>query len=167
MPLPNGRRYNFSLEIEICDDFEFSPGEMGSYIVDGLIELDVSGKLFPGLDKPKHGERLLEMSIQNVGYGRHRTAINIDQAAEPALAPLALFRSADQTALLDALEEQLMLTSDIITEQRLICAKARASRTKLLASSSWPAPLLAEATRISEALELVLKTHESALKPLL
>ncbi|WP_298225647.1 hypothetical protein [Acidocella sp.] len=37
MPLPNGRRYNFSLEIEISDDLDLSPGEMGSGVGGRLI----------------------------------------------------------------------------------------------------------------------------------
>ena len=78
--LPSGLRFAYELEIEITPALSLSAGELDNLILDGLFALDEQGILFPGVNTPSAGLRLIEAGIGAVGYARTGNAAPADEA---------------------------------------------------------------------------------------
>ncbi|MDE2392072.1 MAG: hypothetical protein KGL65_10745, partial [Rhodospirillales bacterium] len=88
MSLPTGRTYNFEVSVELTDALSFVPGELSTYLAEALFELDRADLLFPGLQRPGPGKRVLGVSIQQMGYARRPEAPQtIQPAATKAINP--------------------------------------------------------------------------------
>ena len=158
----NGRTYSFEVTIEINDALSFVPGELGSYLADGLFELDRADLLFPGLRTPKPGERVLSVSIQQTGYARHP---GIPDETTPAI--IHTVGTDEQRELLSSLEDAALRVSDLLRDLRLIKAKAHATLDRLGANAVWTKPQAKNAEDLLAALASILDSHATHIEPLL
>ena len=63
-------RYCFEMEMEVSSALTFSAGELCVLVTDGLFALDDMGILFPGVQKPDVGDRLISIRMGATGYMR-------------------------------------------------------------------------------------------------
>ena len=156
----NGRVYHFDLLIEITDALAFSSGEFAAHLAEAIFELDHLNLLFPGLNVPEPGERVLAVSLQQTGYGRRASMPSA--ASLPAASPPA---SAEQQDLLSSLEDAGMRVGDMMRDLRLIKAKAEALVERLTANTAWTKPQTKIATDMVAAIEALLESHATHIAP--
>ena len=162
MIFPAGRRYSFEVTIDIGDELSFVPGELGTYLADGLYELDRTNLLFPGLKTPMFGERLLGVACHQTGY-EHRPATSQD--TKPDI--IEAVGSEEQQALLSDLEGAVLRVSDMLRDLRLIKAKADATLENLGANLVWTKTETQRVEALVDALDAVTKVHVRYIAPLL
>jgi len=157
-----GRTYSFDVTIELNDELAFVPGELGTYLTDGLFELDRADLLFPGLKNPKPGERVLSVGFHQTGYDR-RPSTPVD--AKPTI--INTVGSDEQRALLSSLEDAALRVSDLLRDLRLIKAKAHGMLDNLGANAVWTKAQTKHAKALLAALESAFDSHATHIKPLL
>jgi len=157
-----GRQYNFNITLELTEALAFVPGELGTYLADGLFELDRADLLFPGLKTPKPGERVLSVSVQQTGYTRHAAA---PEQATPVI--INTVGTDEQRELFSALEDAALRISDLLRDLRLLKAKAQAMLDQLGTNTAWTKPQTRSAQALLEALQAVLESHATHVEPLL
>ncbi len=162
MIFPAGRQYVFELTIEINQDLYFVAGELGTYLVDGLMELDRLNLLFPGLKTPGSRERLLGIACHQIGCA---TRPNPVPGSKPEITEHAGTEA--QQALLADLETLTLQVSDVLRDLRLLRAKAEAAREILGAHLVWTRTDTQNAEALVAALGEMAELHSRHIEPLL
>src|SRR5271166_1910683 len=121
-----GRTYSFDVTIEINDELAFVPGELGTYLAEGLFELDHVDLLFPGLKSPKPGERVLSVGFRQTAYARRP---GTPEETKPSI--INAVGSDEQRELLSSLDDAALRISDLLRDLRLIKAKAQGTLENL------------------------------------
>jgi hypothetical protein len=77
------RRLRVEVELELDSRIPLPDGYIVTALADALPEMDEQGLLFPGIDWPRHAERLRDWQVTLVGAGmRARPVSRLDQAIE-------------------------------------------------------------------------------------
>ncbi|MDE2343398.1 MAG: hypothetical protein KGL63_08425, partial [Betaproteobacteria bacterium] len=138
MSLPTGRTYHFEVSFELTDALSFVPGELGTYLAEALFELDSANLLFPGLQRPEPGKRILGVSIQQTGYARRPEAPQMTQPL--AAKAMNLSATDEQRELLSSIDDATFRISDLMRDLSLIKAKAQATLEQLGTNTAWTKP---------------------------
>ncbi|MDE2239768.1 MAG: hypothetical protein KGJ73_07530 [Rhodospirillales bacterium] len=162
MSLPTGRTYNFEVSLELTDALSFVPGELGTYLAEALFELDRANLLFPGLQRPEPGKRILSVSIQQTGYAHRPGAA---EAARPSA--IHAVGTDEQRELLSSIEDTTFRISDLMRDLSLIKSKTQATLEQLGTNTVWTKPQTKTARTLLAAIESVIDSHAMHIEPLL
>lgn len=162
MMFPAGRQYVFELTVEINRDLYFVAGEVGNYLVEGLMELDRISLLFPGLKTPGPRERLLGIACHQIGYAARPTPV---PDTKPEITEHA--GTETQQALLGDLESLILQVNDVLRDLQLLKAKAEAMQDDLGANLVWTKTDSRNAEILVAALNEMAKVHSRHIEPLL
>jgi hypothetical protein len=162
-----GRRFSFSVGIDINPHYGFTYAELMELLSDGLFAMDEAGLLFPGVSIPGEGERLFGVSVGPLDQLVSRRPPKADDSYE-ALLRRRRVSAADET-LGSELYEAAMAVGVGLLRQRMLKARMMALiEAASTGSKTQPLATMREDSRaaLTAARRLITVTQE-VLDPIL